>query len=295
MRIPIVFSTDHNYVMPTCVTIHSLLATSKEETLFDIYVIIDSNVTEQDKAILESQVKKDREDCGISFLEIGDTFNDGFEIRGISKACYNRLMIPWLLPQYDKVIYSDVDIIFMGDISDVYDIDWEDHFVAGVGGKSWTKGIVKKYLIKIGADWENYINSGFLLINSKLQRERNLREKYLELSKKKFIYQDQDIINLVCKGKILKLPVRYNVNPKELYDMPKGEAKALHFFGFKPWQYFTYSWIEWWNQYNDSIVYDPQYAKNISSKILQIDTVFETKKKVLKQKMRFMQQYLSSK
>ena len=56
-------------------------------------------------------------------------------------------------------------------------------------------GAVNKYMNKIGADAVNYINSGFLLINAKKQREENLKDRYLELSKKKFIYQDQDIIN----------------------------------------------------------------------------------------------------
>lgn len=291
MNLPIVFSTDHNYVMPTCVTIHSLLAASKQETSYDIYVIIDPNVSETDKDLLRRQVKSDNEKASINFIEIGDTFDNGFEIREISKACYNRLMIPWLLPQYDKVVYSDVDIIFTGDISEVFDIDLGDNLVAGVGGKTWTKGIIKKYLQKIGAPTDSYINSGFLLINSRLQREENLKEKYLELSKKKFIYQDQDIINLVCKDRILKLPVAYNVNPADYYTMKKGEAKVVHFFGFKPWNYFTYSWNLWWDAYGTSIVYDGEYAKKVSGNILHWNSIVDTKRKAFKQKMRFLQQY----
>lgn len=199
-RLPIVFSTDHNYVMPTCVTIHSLLTTSKPGISFDINIIIDPDVTEKDKEVLTLQISKDNKGSSINFIEIGDTFNKGFEIRDISRACYNRLMIPWLLPQYDKVVYSDVDIIFTGDISSLYNIDLGESLVAGVGGKTWTKGIICKYLKKIGAPTESYINSGFLLINSSLQRKEGLKEKYLDLSKRKFIYQDQDIINIVCKG-----------------------------------------------------------------------------------------------
>lgn len=291
---PIVFSTDHNYVMPTCVTIHSLLTTAKPGVHYDINIIIDPNVNEEDKNKLRKQVEADSKESEIHFLEIGDTFNSGFEIRGISKACYNRLMIPWLLPKYDKVVYSDVDIIFTGDISNLYDIEFKDDLVAGVGGDTWTKGIVRKYLDKIGADKDNYINSGFLLINAYLQRKEQLKEKYLELSKKEFIYQDQDIINLVCKGRISKLPEIYNVNPAEYYKYVTPSPKVVHFFGFKPWNHFTYSWILWWQIYDSSIVYDPEYSHKISSEILRWDAVIDTKKKALKQKLRFMQQYFKA-
>lgn len=290
-KFPIVFSTDHNYVMPTCVTIHSLLSTKKQGVNYDIFVIIDPDVDVDDKEKLRKQVKNDSQDSKISFIEIGETFNTGFEIRDISKACYNRLMIPWLLPQYDKVVYSDVDIIFTGDISEVFDIDLKDNLVGGVGGKSWTKGIIKKYLNKIGADTENYINSGFLLINAKLQREEELKNRYMELSKKNFIYQDQDIINLVCKGRIVHLPKEYNVGPADVYEMSEGTVKVIHFFGFKPWNYFTFSWVRWWQNYETSVVFNSLYAKKVSGNILRWDSVAETKKKALKQKMRFLQQY----
>lgn len=293
-RLPIVFSTDHNYVMPTCVTIHSLLINAKPEVNYDINVIIDPNVTEEDKKILQKQVKEDKELSSIKFIEIGETFNNGFEIRDISRACYNRLMIPWLLPQYEKIVYSDVDIIFTGDISEVYDFDLGNSLVAGVGGITWTKGIVKKYMDKIGADSENYINSGFLLINAALQRKEDLRDKYLELSKRKFIYQDQDIINLVCKGMISKLPKVYNVGPEDYYNYPRGNAKVIHFFGFKPWAHFTYSWNKWWEIYNTSICYDPIFAKKVSSKILRWNAVIKVKLKSFKQKTKFVQQYMKS-
>lgn len=293
-RLPIVFSTDHNYVMPTCVTIHSLLTTAKAGVNYDINVIIDPNVTEEDKIILKRQVEKDNQESIIHFLEIGDTFSDGFEIRDISRACYNRLMIPWLLPQYEKVVYSDVDIIFTGDISDVYDFDLGSSLVAGVGADTWTKGVIKKYMDKIGADASNYINSGFLLINSKLQRDENLQSKYLELSKRKFIYQDQDIINLVCKGRIAKLHDKYNVRPIDVYDLAEDDVRVIHFFGFKPWNHFTFSWKNWWDMYQTSQVYDAAYSKKISKQILRWNDVIHTKKKALQQRIRFYQQYIQS-
>ena len=288
---PIVFSTDHNFVMPTCVTIHSLLKTANPGVNYDIYLIVDSGVDTKDKKLLQQQVEKDNNESRINFIDIGDTFENGFEIRNISKACYNRLMIPWVIPNYDKIIYSDVDIIFKGDISELYNTDLKDALVAGVGGSVWNKGIIKKYLQKINADSEEYINSGFLLINSKLQREENLKERYLTLSRKKFLYQDQDIINLVCKGKIKKLPNSYNVKPIDCYNYEMNQIKVIHYMGQKPWDHFTFQWVDWWDYYNTSVVYDPQLNKNLSKKIMTYQYQIKSKSIVMKQKFKFLINY----
>lgn len=295
MRIPIVFSTDHNFVMPTGVTIHSLLRWKKPEVNYDIFILTNPDVTDKDKESLENQVKNDDHNSKISFIDIGDTFKGGYEIRDISKACYNRLMIPWLLPQYDKIIYSDVDIIFKGDLSDVYDTDMKDYLVAGVGGEVWEKWIFKRYLQKIGVKSKEYINSGFLLINSALQRDKNLKEEYLQLSKKEFLYQDQDIINLVCKGHISHLPESYNIKPSDIYNFPLKEIKVIHYKGIKPWHGFTFGWEEWWQSYNDSLFYNPKFAKSASTRILKWNHIIHQEIKANCQKAHFVRKCLLGK
>lgn len=291
-NIPIVFSTDHNFVMPTCVTIHSLLTTADQDTHFDIIVLINPDVTQGDKEILEKQVRLDSDGTKIRFIEIGDSFKNSFEIRDVSIATYSRLLIPWLLPEYDKVIYSDVDIIFKGDISEVYEIDMTGKLVAGYGGEAWKRGLIKKYLLKIGADPESYINAGFIVINSKLQREKDLEKKYLSLSKKKFLYQDQDIINLVCRGHVRLIPEIYNTKPKEVYNYSHGEVKVIHYTGLKPWDYFTYSWCDWWECYKGCCMYNPIRNKNVSSKVLKWNNELLRKRKLIIQKLGFIKEFL---
>ena len=57
-KIPIVFSTDHNYVMQTGVCITSLLMNSQPTTSYDIFILGSSDITYCDKNILENTVKK---------------------------------------------------------------------------------------------------------------------------------------------------------------------------------------------------------------------------------------------
>lgn len=267
--IPIVFSTDHNYVMPAGVTISSLLFRRGEEN-YDIYVLVSPDVTLEDREILERQVNKIDPSSKISFIEMGSAFNKGFEIREISTACYYRLMIPWLLPHLDKIIYCDVDIIFKTSLSNLYNIDLTGRYVAGAKPNSkdgWKK--YEKYFNKIGIDYKEYINSGVLVINSRLQREDNLKDRYNALSQKKFLYQDQDIINIVCRGKISHFDNRYNLMP-HLYATQNQYINDIivHYTGDKPWKTFTYAWEEWWNVYNESIFFNGMFYHEVCKKIL---------------------------
>lgn len=266
--IPIVFSTDHNYVMPARVTISSLLISGAAES-YDIYILIGEDVTETDQNDLRNTVKCLSRQSRIQFIDMGKMFDGGYETRGISKACYYRLMIPWLLPDIDKIIYSDVDVIFKTSMKEVFETDITGHYVAG-GLPNFKDGwkSMEKYFNKIGIDYHTYINSGILLINSKLQREDKLNLIYQEESKRKYIYQDQDIINIVCRGKITHFDRRYNLMPS-LYGTQDNliDNLVLHYAGDKPWVDFTYAWVEWWNVYLNSNFCDMEFYHSVCSKI----------------------------
>lgn len=268
--IPIVFSTDHNYVMQCGVAILSLLISGKETT-YDIHVLISPDVTDEDKKKLRNQVEQFPLST-IKFMEMGNQFDGGYEVRGISKACYYRLMIPWLLPKIDKIIYCDVDIIFKASLQPLFDIEMGDKLVAGAFS-STSEGFlaIKKYLTKLGLDYKKYINSGVLLINSKAQREKELNKEYERLATQKFLYQDQDIINIACKGEIIQFDRRFNLQPKVFATSEDlQENVVIHYAGDKPWNNFTYAWAEWWEIYNRSVFRDNEMYNAVSGKILSL-------------------------
>ena len=65
--IPIVFSTDHNYVMPAGVTILSLLENADGES-YDIFILAAQDVNDNDKMLLRRQVETASPSSKISFL-----------------------------------------------------------------------------------------------------------------------------------------------------------------------------------------------------------------------------------
>ena len=255
--------------MPTGVTISSLLMSSEDET-YHIYIMIAGDVDESDREKLTRQVKLLSEGSKISFVEMDKYYNDVYEVRGISKATYYRLMIPWLIPDVDKIIYADVDIIFKTSLREIYDMDLEGKYLAGAitrTAEEWRK--YKKYFDKIGADYSQYFNAGILVINSKLQRECNLDKEYEQLTEKKFLYQDQDILNITSKGKSAFFDKRYNLLPALYATEEKYSGNVvIHYAGEKPWVTFTYAWAEWWDVYNRTIFREDGFYHKVSRNIL---------------------------
>lgn len=276
--------------MPTGVTISSLLLYAQDKKVeYDIYVLIAPDVNEEDRNKLTDQVKILSPTSRISFVEMGEKFESGYEIRGISKACYYRLMIPWLLPQLDKVIYSDVDIIFKTTLEELYNTDLTGIYVAGAipfREEAWKS--MAKYFATLGLDYKKYINSGMLVINCELQRRDNLKDIYDRLAKEKYLYQDQDIINITCKGRIGFFHRRFNLMPIKYQTTSEFEDDVvLHYSGDKPWVDFTYAWAEWWEIYNRTIFKEEGFYCKISAKIL--NPMYHLKSMKKKSKDRFKQ------
>ena len=160
-------------------------------------------------------------------------------------------------PQYDKIIYSDVDIIVTDDISGVFDIDIEKNYVAGVRSpfSLWDKNEsehlseANRQLLK-----DKYIAGGIWVMNLKKIREDDLESRMMEIIKDKTIikrFNDQDVMNIACAGNVGFIPLNYIsypylleflMNPRftslysrdELFDSIIN-PKIIHFAANKPW------------------------------------------------------------
>ena len=301
MIIPVVYSTDHNFIMPTGVSLLSLLGHSKDCELH-IYILQSNNVTDTDRDILRSICQQFSTD--IDFISMGDNFINCFEIRDISTPAYYRLLIPWIIPDHEKIIYLDGDIIFNQSVKNIFTFDIGDNLVAGVRTGFRKNTRVGNYIEKLSLNVDEYINSGVLLINAVKHRELNLKEAYLTHAKKQYTFQDQDIINIVCKDHIGFMPRWFNTTPNTVVDLdliPSGQSintsngdcitspVIIHYAGAKPWKEFTYWWLAWWETYKKSPFYDPmlefQIEKKTLTKIPQLRPAFS---KYIRNKMPFI-------
>lgn len=202
MIIPVYMSCDDAYVAHLSIAIKSVILNTKSDLHF---VILISSLTEGNKELI-------RKVCSphlVDFVEIGafkekiDNFK--YKCEHISLAACYRYFIPLLDFAYDKAIYIDCDIIVRGDISELFDIDLGGNYLGAVDDF-----VKSSYYKKFGLS--RYFNSGVLLLNIGKMREDDIASKFVQKTielQSSIKYLDQDVMNVVCAGKVLFLPAKW--------------------------------------------------------------------------------------
>lgn len=261
--IPVVFASDTNYVPVLTTAVYSMLKNASNEFHYDIYVF--SNKPDFSKFNI---MKDFLEQCGYATVRVVDVSGMLSDHRlttnnaHISQETYYRFLIQDILPYYDKVLYLDSDLIIKADISTLYSTTLEDNYLAAVkdidfaGNLNLKDGKRSKYAKEVlGLDQPyDYFQAGVLLLNTKkLRDDIPLGVWLLESTDSKYIYNDQDILNKYCSGKVCFLDPAWNVMincggrienlfsiaPEHLFaefQKARSNEKIIHYAGFeKPW------------------------------------------------------------
>ena len=288
-KIPIVFTFDNNLILPACVCISSLLQSANTSTFYKIFILHPASCDYSETKLAE--YPEIFGNCSITFIPIEREFDSAYEIRGITNTAYYRLLIPEILSEYDKVLYSDVDVIFREDLKRYYDTDLAGFYMAGVDNASSLRPEVQQYIkTKLGIDHKyGHYYSGNLVINSSLIIQDNIVKEFRKLAKKTFNQQDMDIINIVCYSKIKPLSPAFcltnfltdfivNHRDEMLHYFSEEELKhaldygIVHYNGPKPWKEFCVNFDIWWEAYRKSPVFDEKfYFEFFNSKQGELD------------------------
>lgn len=304
--IHILFTPDDRFAMPYGVLMTSLLENNRE-CHFCFWILTD--------VLSENNINNYKETAALYDAEVRFVFvqtdyypylplkeNDRFAAPG-----YYRLFAADLLPgSVSKVLYLDGDMIVMGNIEELWQIDLEGYSLAGVIDVH--DKIHSKRLQMQG----RYINSGMLLINLDYHREHSLVEKYKERLKyihfhrDEFVFHDQDVFNYACDGAIRYLPLHYNLMTTfllegvNLQDFINDRDEKIvfnqciiHYTGYpKPWVFHYYDLPlanEWKYYYKKSKWYGEQNMQVIPiwKRLLFYVLRFFVKIKVLKLKCKY--------
>ncbi len=179
-------------------------------------------------------------------------------IEYITIETYFRYIIADLVPDISKCLYLDADIVVNGKLKDFYDTNIENFYCAGVEDL-FINGICYKKEIGFTDD-DLYVNAGVLLLNLENIRKDNMISKlfYNNLRlKDKIAYQDQDVINITFKNKILEANSIYNftgTNVRREKNKRKS-AVIIHYTGErKPWMNNCRNKMKFlWRYYNDLV------------------------------------------
>lgn len=157
-----------------------------------------------------------------------------------SAVYYYRAFIPLMFPLYRKAVYIDSDTILRGDIGELYDTDLGDDVMAAmVDPKVTVIPEFRDYVDNaLGVPHTEYVNSGVQVMDLRKMRKMKYLSTMIDLIKKydaDLVAPDQDYLNVILRGKILKLDPVWNAEPVK--DLPRN-VKLVHFNLFnKPWHY----------------------------------------------------------
>ncbi|MFB3166860.1 glycosyltransferase family 8 protein [Neobacillus sp. 179-C4.2 HS] len=252
----IVTVSNDNYAKHTAVLLTSLLENKKSNNPINIYII--GSISEGNKSNLKESVK--RFGIGITFFSIDPALFQNFKLtKHFKQEVYYRLLIPQLLEStINKAIYLDSDMIIRDDITQLWDINIDDYFLAA-SRKSYLKRKQKELSIP---NEFGYFNSGVMVINLSKWRENNVYQlviDYLINNESKIDYVDQDGLNGVLYDKYLNFDKRWNLTTGDLKRLKnkKINPSIIHFSGKdKPWknghkyqnEYFKYLNLTIWNE-----------------------------------------------
>lgn len=228
--IPVVFCHDENYVVPSSVAITSLLENSSTSHFYKLFILHD-NISSPSQLKLLKEVSRFK-NCSLEFVDMTGQLSEKI-LRLKNKAHYSKeifykFLIPTIITQYDHVIVSDVDVVFLGDVSEEFikfKTDCHSFHFAGVRMVNkmdhfldcYKKDFSSEELVSI----KNGVGAGYMFLNIEAIRKDGVVEKYFEFLENNYcrlIQPEQDVMNICSAGKIKKLNLK-NMVCSYVYDL----------------------------------------------------------------------------
>ena len=146
------------------------------------------------------------------FPSDGPNFNNVCTYMVLIRAAYSKIF-----PELDRILSIDMDTVVNENISDLWDLDLTDYYLAAVEEQELSQ--------KEGS----YINMGVAMLNLKKIREDKKDDELINaLNNYWYRYKEQDCFNEIFHGNILILPSDYNAC---IQAAPPKHEKITHFAG----------------------------------------------------------------
>lgn len=236
----IVFGIDDDFIRPLGVLMTSIILNNPKEKI--VFHIITNNINEQN----QQSIKRFSQNIVPIYIYIINEhcFKQLPRTEYISHATYNRFLIPFILQNItEKVLYLDADIICLNSIVSLKNINLNNKVAAVISESN--SAVLKQQIPSLNLKNNKYFNAGVMYLNIKKWIEYDISTKLMELaySKRKFVFNDQDMLNIVLENDCIYIDKKYNYTfdvrykpNRYIYTIP-DDTVFLHYVGrFKPWQ-----------------------------------------------------------
>ena len=203
--------TDKNYLIPTIVMMASMKENMAQGSHYHFH-LFHSDLTPWDEQVVRRLESAQAPHFTISIRQIRPEDNNFSKVPHgkLGQPALKRLNMPHLLPDIEKVLYMDSDILVLKDLTELYETDIGDNLIAGVKDVC----LLFQEDPRFGHFPPNsYICTGVMLMNLKQMRLENTEQRFLDVVPevvKFWVTTDQDIINYACAGRIFHLHPRYD-------------------------------------------------------------------------------------
>lgn len=246
---PVVFATDDNYAPYCSVAIASIIKNASSENFYRIYVL-HTDLSNECIVMLEGMsVDNLSVRCINVQVLISKCKSKLYRIGHFSEEMFYRFLIPTVFSSFPPVAYLDSDLVVNADIASIFQ-ELGGALVAAV--KNPVKESTAKHLIEdLNIVPEEYFNSGVMIININACLQYSFLEKCMDLvsPSRNMWNPDQDILNIVCRGRVLYLDPSWNFMwhyvhgtdyIKKIYapiiNAVNGNINIMHYpSGIKPW------------------------------------------------------------
>lgn len=212
-RLNVLYQTDDNYAAIAGVSMTSLFRTNRHLDEINIYLL--------DSGISEDNLEKFRLLCR-EFgrkIEIIDTRPLEEKIKGYGVGTFRNVYTVYLtlfvldelnLPG-SRLFKLDADTIVKGPLDELCDFDFQGCYLAAT-----YDCVLNDYKAMVGlTPDDSYYNAGILLFDQHAWIHNRCRQQLLDHihhCRNRYYLCEQDLMNLVFRGKIACLPVKYNLN-----------------------------------------------------------------------------------
>jgi len=255
-NISIVAATDNHYAILLAALIKSIEVNHKTSEKIDFYIIDDGVSSTNRKKIEESSNKSV---TTLHWFKTNEVIPKGINIP-IDKSAfpittYLRLFAPYIIPKETKrVIYLDVDMIVLEDISKLWHTDIQGHLfgavrdIAETVDSTWSG--IPNYK-QLGLDPKTrYFNAGLLVIDPIKWREADVSNKVIEnliINKEYVNLADQYGLNVTLVNQWFELDRRWNCFAR----LDMKDPYLIHFLDIKPI----------FKSYNCNVAYKDEFYK----------------------------------
>lgn len=254
-RISVVLACDDHYIVLLAALLKSIEMNHVSEEIVDIY-IVDDQISKTSKKKLNASLSHDK--LNLIWLKMAEIIPEGVVLPLVNNSyplnTYIRLLIPYFIPKdVRKIIFIDVDMIMLDDISNLWKMDTGKYVIGAVSdtigpvAKTIGEGIENYKELGLNPE-EKYFNAGLQLINIDKWLEQDITQKTFDAinnNKKYAALGDQYGLNIALCGNWYEIDKLWNCFSVNTDPKPS----LIHYFHRKP-IYKTYA-----NNYKDEFFY----------------------------------------